>query len=153
MAIAKQIILHIITAPVFVLGYLYVGLMFILFMGHRLEVDTSTMIVHGYWRPWLMRATGNRMPSFTLGVGFMLNTAEHIPHERVHVRQYQDVSAQGFAISTIAAPVLLDPWVLLVWPALTVTMLVFYFTAWLRGATDMLREPEHEASAYAQTRD
>lgn len=152
MALAKLIILHVLAAPALILGYLYVGLTFITFTAHRLEVDTPEMIVRGHWRPWLHRVFGDRLPSFTLGYGYVLAHHHHQSHELVHVRQFQDISVQGFAIATTFSVITLDAWVLLVWPAMLVSMLTFYLSAWLRGSTDMLREPEHEASAYAQTK-
>lgn len=151
MALAKLIVLHVLAAPAFVLGYLYVGLTFVTLTSHRLKVETPTMHVSGYWRPWVKRLIKS-VPSFTLGYGYILSSDRCIPHERVHVRQFQDVSVQGFVLAVVFSIVLLEPWILLAWPTMLLTMLMFYLTAWLRGSTDMVHEPEHEASAYAQTK-
>lgn len=152
MALAKLIVLHVISAPAFVLGYLYVPLTFVLFLSKDLSVRTPEMAITAHWRPWLKRALRGRLPSFTLGYGYILADDAHRAHEEVHVHQFQDTCAQGFVLGTTFAAVLLDPLALLVWPAMLITMLVLYLTSWLRGGTDMHRDPEHERSAYSQTR-
>lgn len=151
MPLAKLIVLHVLAAPAFVLGYLYVGVTFISFLSHRVSVETPSMHISAHWRPWFLRMWKSA-PSFTLGYGYVLRNEAHAPHEKVHVRQFQDVAVQGFVLAVTFSILLLDPWVLMAWPAMLFTMLTFYLSAWLRGSTDMLREPEHEASAYAQTR-
>jgi hypothetical protein len=91
--------------------------------------------------------------STTLSRGMVLQpgiSERVLKHERVHVRQVEDLLVLALTLSLVAATTTWNPWWLLLWPSGVVWQLPNFLTAILRGGHPY-RDSEHERSAYAQT--
>lgn len=104
------------------------------------------------WRDWWARRWRY---STTLAAGMVFHPS-HLAHpsvekhERVHLRQSEDLAIAGLALALVVGLATLSAWALLLWPFAFVLKAAGFLGALLRGG-DAYRDAEHERSAYAQT--
>ncbi len=151
-----HIIALIIAAPTFTVGYAFVGLVCALGLARNPRIGPRAIAV-ATWRPWVAK---HWRYSTTVGRGVVLHPdheekAAVWDHERVHVRQSEDLCALGLVLGIVANAAWGD-WAqaLLVWHVAPVGLLLNYVMAGLRhGKLAVYREAEHERAAYSQARD
>jgi hypothetical protein len=141
--------------PSLILGHV-VGLL-TLMLGLTREPRYRDGILTAQWRPWFAK---HWRYSTTVG-HFIAVHPNHLDlqriwkHERVHVRQYEDLCLLGALISTILVvpPSYGLSWIegLILWGSSgALWLLPNFLTGWIRFG-DAYRGSEHERSAYAQT--
>lgn len=146
-----------ISIPTYVAGFGYVGLMLALGFAHKPRIRGRAMPV-AVWRPWWAKIWRY---STTVGRGMCLHP-RHVDggdddariwdHERVHVRQHEDLAAMGAGALALFA--LQGDWWLGVqaWHLSQAGSLFSLLMAGLRlGWANAYREAEHERAAYSQT--
>lgn len=155
------------TLPMFLWGHLYVGLMFVCFAARCPKYDTQSLALTAEWRPWVTKFWKY---STVVGFGVIYQpgySPRVVQHERVHVRQLQDLSVQSLIAGVLAAIAGLDAWwFVALWFAGPLWLLPNFLTTLARFGhipkpedvswwdhyviNIMYRESEHERSAYEQ---
>jgi hypothetical protein len=139
-------------------GYMWVLLMFCTYAAHNLRMEEYGLLT-AEWRPW---AANIWRYSTTLGRGIIywpgvrrakpeMELGRTERHERVHVRQVEDLMFLSFAVGLVAA-LASGNWLLGfgIWTSGGAWQLPNFLAAVMRGG-DIYRDTEHERSAYAQT--
>ena len=151
-------ILFAFTAPWSVLAWALGALSMVLWMAHRPRFE-GTLILTLEIRPWVTRwwkysTTVGRVIWFQPGhrdrTGHLDDRLER--HERIHVRQIEDLMLLSFAVGLVVA-LSGSPWLgLALWCSGGIWQLPNFVAAMLRFSwRHAYRDSEHERSAYAQT--
>jgi hypothetical protein len=150
----KTFVHYLIAAPTFLVGVLFVYGATFLGLARDPGIDAEWHF-RATWVDWFAERW---LYSTTAGRGIVLHPNHLkltmvIEHEKVHVRQSEDLCAHGLVLGAMLA------WVwgelslgLLLWFLAPAAHLLNYGMAWLRGL-DPYMGAEHERSAYAQTDD
>ena len=147
---ALRIVRYVLAWPRFI-GWLWVLLACAFFFAHRLKVVDDAVLT-AEWRPWWAKRWRY---STTIGAGMIFQgysreRTRTQAHERVHVRQTEDLALAGAIITPVVIAATGSWWPLLIWPAMLIIQTSNFLGAVLRGG-DVYRDAEHERSAYAQT--
>lgn len=127
---------------------LFIAPIFCRFKGAR----TTGGILWLQWRPWFEKRW-----HYTTTLGLVAGTRDPwdisntlVNHEKVHVRQYEDLNLLGMVIGGLVC--IVDwRWGVAIWASSGMLWLVPNFlTGWIRYG-DAYYGSEHERSAYAQT--
>jgi hypothetical protein len=131
------------------LGWAFPLLAVTCFFARDLRLLEDAVLV-ATWRPWFAA----RWKYFTaLAAGWCIHPKHaepEIAHERVHVRQMEDLALAGLVLAIVVSLAAWSPWGLLLWPGALVLKACNFLGAVLRGG-HVYRDAEHERSAYAQT--
>lgn len=145
-----HIIALIIAAPTFVWGWGYVGLALVLGLAKDLKIRGRAMPT-AVWKPW---AAKHWDYSTTICRGIIVHPGTAHPdtvwdHEKVHVRQAEDLCLLGLVLGALSADVTMG---LIIWLVSPFGLGLNYVMAGLRkGKLADYRSAEHEEAAYAQT--
>lgn len=159
MQIALKTVRYVLAWPRF-LGWLFPLLAVATFFGRDLRLIDDAVLTCTL-RDWFTVTprswrAGNRpifTYSVTLAAGMCLHPwsdARVLEHERVHVRQLEDLAISGIPLAIAVCLVGWTWWGLAFWPGAMLLEVGNYLGAVLRGG-DVYRDAEHERSAFAQT--
>jgi hypothetical protein len=153
----KTLLRYLIAAPTFVWGAVFVyGAVLLRFAEDPKMVAPALFTAR--FRPWW---AAKWKWSSTIGRGIIFHPKLFTPegaferinaHERVHVRQHEDLCLHGLVWALVAFLWAQTALGLVLWFLAPLATGLNYAMSWVRGA-DPYRDAEHERSAYAQTGD
>lgn len=148
----KTALRYLIAFPAIAVGVLYVYGAVLVGLAEKTDIEDDLLFT-AEWKIWWAKKWRY---STAAGRGIImhpLHLANVFEHEKVHVRQSEDLCAHGLILGALLAWFWGQWWLgLLVWFLSPAAHLLNYGMAWLRGE-DPYMGAEHEKSAYAQQDD